>query len=120
MLEGLTIRKVICNCGYSSITIQVTLPLWWWWMSCKMLSHMYIYKYIYFLQSRGNNNVRYFSKLSKTHFFVMKIFRSHFGSFFCASVYKYIYIYIYIYIIYIYIYTKIKKPKMRCVRVNIK
>ena len=26
----------------------------------------------------------YFPKL-KTHFFVVKIFRSHFGSFFCAS-----------------------------------
>ena len=50
-----------------------------------------IYIYIYFLQSRCNNNVRYISKLLKTHFFVVQIFRSHFGS------YIYIYIYIYIY-----------------------
>ena len=46
---------------------------------------IYVYMYIYFLQSRCNNNVRYFSKLLKTHFFVVQIFRSHFGSFFCAS-----------------------------------
>ena len=35
------------------------------------------------------------------------------------SVWIYTYIYIHIYI-YIYIYAKIKKPKTRCVRVNIK
>ena len=44
--------------------------------------HACIYIYIYLLQSRCNNNVRYFSKLLKTHFFAMQIFRSHFGSFF--------------------------------------
>ena len=27
----------------------------------------------------------YFPKLLKTHFFIWHIFRSHFGSFFCAS-----------------------------------
>ena len=58
--------------------------------------YIYIYIYIYLLQSRCNNNVRYISKLLKTHFFAMQIFRSHFGSFFCA---RYIYDYIYIYII---------------------
>ena len=55
--------------------------------------YIYIYIYIYLLQSRCNNNVRYISKLLKTHFFAMQIFRSHFGSFFCA---RYIYDYIYI------------------------
>ena len=38
------------------------------------------YIYIYILQSRCNNNVQYFPKLLKAHFFVMQIFRSHFGS----------------------------------------
>ena len=80
---------------------------------------IYIYIYIYLLQSRCNNNVRYFSKLLKTHFFVMQIFRSHFGNFFCASnftiiiyahiciIYMYIYniIYIYMCIFYIYMYN---------------
>ena len=55
--------------------------------------YIYIYIYIYLLQSRCNNNVRYISKLLKTHFLAMQIFRSHFGSFFCA---RYIYDYIYI------------------------
>ena len=49
-----------------------------------------------------------FSDLLKTHF-VVQMFRSLFGSFFCTwffcAIYKYIYIYIYIYIMYIlYIY----------------
>ena len=44
---------------------------------------MYIYKYL--LQSRYNNNVRFFAKLLKTHFFVRQIFRSHFCSFCCLS-----------------------------------
>ena len=54
-----------------------------------------------------------FSDLLKTHF-VVQMFRSLFGSFFCTwffcAIYKYIYIYIYIYIytyIYIYIYMYI-------------
>ena len=37
------------------------------------------------IQGRYYNNVRFFSKLLKTHFFVMQIFCSHFGSFFCVS-----------------------------------
>ena len=48
-------------------------------------THTHIYIYIYLLQSRCNNNVRYFPKLLKTYFFVMQIFRSHFGSFLRAS-----------------------------------
>ena len=42
--------------------------------------YIYIYIYVYLLQSRYNNNVWFFSKLLKAHFFVMQIFRSHFGS----------------------------------------
>ena len=53
-------------------------------------AHTHIYTHThthtYLLQSRCNNNVRYFSKLLKTHFFAMQIFRSHFGSFFCARI----------------------------------
>ena len=35
-----------------------------------------------------------FQKLLKTHFFVVQIFRRHFGSFFCVSMSLYLYIYI--------------------------
>ena len=39
--------------------------------------------YIYLLQSCYNNNVQFYIKtLLKTHFFVVQIFRNHYGSFF--------------------------------------
>ena len=42
-----------------------------------------LYIYIYLLQSRYNNNVQFYIKtLLKTHFFVVQIFRNHYGSFF--------------------------------------
>ena len=48
--------------------------------------YTHVYICIYLLQSRYYNNVWFFFKLLKTHFFVIQIFRSHFGSFFCIEV----------------------------------
>ena len=47
-----------------------------------------MYIYIYFHRNRYCNNVRlcdYFPELLKTHFFILQILQSHFGSFFCAK-----------------------------------
>ena len=68
--------------------------------------------FIYLLQSCCNNYVPYFSKLLKTHCFVMQIFRSHFGSFFCASSASSIYIHIFV-CVYICIYIYILKRHYR-------
>ena len=45
--------------------------------------YIFIYIYVYLLLSRYNN-VHLFFKIIKNTFFVVQIFRSHFGSFFCA------------------------------------
>ena len=48
--------------------------------------YIYIYVYIYiFFKAIIVIMCNYFPKLLKTHFFIVQIFRSHFGSFFCAS-----------------------------------
>ena len=98
------------NLRWNVLPQQLTVPIYIL-LYCLHI-YKYIYIYIYLLQSCCNNYVPYFSKLLKTHFFVMQIFRSHFGSFFCASSASSIYIHIFV-CVYICIYIYILKRHYR-------